>query len=404
MSKSEVRLRGRFQVIVAGSKVLMGTLIIFPWLGSSPSLGQTRGVTVLEQGEVATAEAARSYWTPERFRNARPMLPGGAVNNASAPSPTPDGNVVQEVARRVPGAPPSVPLAASMREQILPQEKPADSGVRRSGEVAPSASDGTYGFFTTSRVFPDAAAAAYPNLTVGKLFFRDPKTSTDYVCSASVVRQRIVATAGHCVANPSTSSASRYFFTNFVFVPALQGTTGPLGSWTTSAVGVSNTWYYSSGSVPNAGDWGYLRISDRSISGTTRRIGDVTGYLGYSTGALSSNHLSVIGYPCNLDSCARMEITHAQIKASGGSNTYYLGSSMRGGASGGPWILDYGVRPVGTAPTQISQLGRNYLVGVTSYGPVSTGSSYLGASDFNSSWVSGLSTMCGATSTRNCAN
>src|ERR1041385_1362984 len=58
--------------------------------------------------------------------------------------------------------------------------------------------------FTTSRVFPDVAIDSYPYLTAGKLFFYDPGQGGYYVCSAWVLRPRIVMTAGHCVTHPST--------------------------------------------------------------------------------------------------------------------------------------------------------------------------------------------------------
>ena len=108
--------------------------------------------------------------------------------------------------------------------------------------------------FTTGRVFPDAATTTYPNSTVGKLFFHDPRTGEDFVCSASVLRPRLIATAGHCVTHPSTVPAQRYFFTNFLFVPAFRNGAAPFLSWTSSQQWVANAWFFSNGSVPNEQD------------------------------------------------------------------------------------------------------------------------------------------------------
>ncbi len=110
----------------------------------------------------------------------------------------------------------------------------------------------------------------------------------------------------------------------------------------------------------------------------------------------------MLGYPCNLDSCVRMEATNAQTYESGGNNTYIYGSAMKGGASGGPWIQDYGVTPVGT-PAPSSALGLNRLVAVTSYQPLPTNSplEYLGASNLDNSFLTLLTDACNA-GTGNC--
>jgi hypothetical protein len=88
------------------------------------------------------------------------------------------------------------------------------------------------------------------------------------------------------------------------------------------------------------------------------------------------NHLTLVGYPCNLDNCQKMENTMAQSFDNGGNNTIRYGSAMRGGSSGGPWIQDFGVAANG-AP---SGEGANYLKSVTSYGPIATEPKYQGAS------------------------
>jgi hypothetical protein len=143
-----------------------------------------------------------------------------------------------------------------------------------------------------------------------------------------------------------------------------------------------------------------LDIVDQKIGGKgPYKIGQVTGYLGYlycagtncSNPSISNDNLTILGYPCNLDSCERMEENFAQEFESGGSNTWIYGSVFRGGASGGPWIQDFGVNPAG-APKGL--LAHNYVTAVTSYGPVSTTPMYLGASAFDSRFNSLLSGAC----------
>ena len=122
-----------------------------------------------------------------------------------------------------------------------------------------------------------------------------------------------------------------------------------------------------------------------------RKISYYTGYLGFATGGLAPNHLTALGYPCNLDSCTRMQRSDAQSFAAS-NNTAVVGSAMRGGASGGPWIQDFGVRP--SSNPAIAGLGANYQRGNSSYGPTAYEPKYLGASIWDSRWVSIKNTAC----------
>jgi hypothetical protein len=264
--------------------------------------------------------------------------------------------------------------------------------------VQPESSSSFGAFFTTSRVFPAATLTTYPYSAAGKLFFTDPRSGRNSVCSAAVLRPRVVATAGHCVTKPSTDPGQRYFYTNFLFVPAFDNGAAPFGTWTSGQQWVLNAWHHSNGSVPNAGDVAFLIANDRSVGGQNRRIGDVTGWVGYATNSLSKNHVTMLGYPCNLDSCARMQVTNAGSFAGGGNNTYVYGSAGRGGASGGPWIQDFGVNP---ASSPSVTLGQNLLVGITSYGPVATEPKYLGSSNLDANFLSVLNSACQATA-NNC--
>jgi V8-like Glu-specific endopeptidase len=211
------------------------------------------------------------------------------------------------------------------------------------------------------------------------LFFHDPRTGGNFYCSASVLRPRIIVTAGHCVTHPSTSPFFRYFYSNFLFVPAYNNGSAPYGTWTPSQEWITNTWYFSDGSVPNPQDVGILIARDQST-----KLGYITGWLGYFTNQLGNNNITMLGYPCNLDSCLKMQETFAQTFEYGGNNTYIYGSAMKGGASGGPWIQDFGIAPAG-APAGL--LGNNYLVAVTSYQPTNTSLMYLGASNLNGDFL-----------------
>lgn len=394
---------------------------------ASPSLGQdqsqpsdsgvqaeTEGAGAAREGEdhgefssspaAPDTEAAvngAEYWTNQRLREAEPIeLPGP---ESPGPQGLPEGAEIEapELTEQFreeegePGSPPEVDPGDELRRQ-LDYDPEHDEAAMPQDETEATSTFGAY--FTSKRVAPDAATVAYPYRTVGKLFFRDPRRNTNHVCSAAVLRPRLVATAGHCVSSPSPNAADRYFYTNFLFVPAFNNGAAPYGTWTSVQQWVSNEWFHSNGSVPNSGDIAIMIMRDQSINNTPRTIGSVTGWLGWQTNALSRNHLTLLGYPCNLDSCAKMQETNAGSFAAGGNNTYIYGSAGRGGHSGGPWVQDFGVAPAGATP---NLLGLNRLVGITSYGPVSTDPKYLGASNLGQNFINLLNAACNA-SNGNC--
>ena len=74
-------------------------------------------------------------------------------------------------------------------------------------------------------------------------------------------------------------------------------------------------------------------------------------------------------------------------------NNVEYGSDARGGSSGGPWIQNFGNAAVG----EVGGLNPGYdrVVGVTSYGYVSTGPRVQGASVFDSRFITLLNLVCG---------
>ena len=361
-------------------------------------------VTASAQSQVAFAVNAGSqaqieaFWTPERLMSARPLELHPVVGPSGFPSVS-EAEPKSAPSVSSPGAPPSVDVGPNQGRLLIPH----GYGVAPELSEIPEGTSSYGAYFTTGRVFPDAATTSFPYRAAGKLFFHDPRTGGNFVCSASVLRVRVIVTAGHCVAHPSTSAASRYFFNNFMFVPAYNNGAAPYRSWTWSRVFTTNTWYLSSGAVPNAQDVGMINPPDQKFGTVTSKIGQVTGYLGYLTNSLAKNNVTMLGYPTNLDSGSKMEITNAQTYIFGGNNTYIYGSAMRGGSSGGPWIQDFGVRPTGTPPnTPPVLLGNNNVVAVTSYGPIATTPAYQGASNLNTDFVNLLNAACAPPGSGNC--
>jgi hypothetical protein len=115
--------------------------------------------------------------------------------------------------------------------------------------------------------------------------------------------------------------------------------------------------------------------------------------LGWKTLSLSRNHVHMLGYPCNLDSCEQMhEVTAGDFQDVAPNNVEY-GSDMRGGSSGGPWIQNFGTASSGQ--TGGLNTTRNAVVGITSYGFISTDPKVAGSSIPDDRWVNLWNSVCG---------
>ena len=340
------------------------------------------------------AKAAMSYWTPERFKAARPLpLPQASVNGVQ-PLEAPRAGVQPESSD---ARAPAVSARLTEKRLFTP-----DGKQYLSADVVSPSAVGTFGaHYTSSRVFPlfpgsaapFSADRAYPYITVGKLFFsigRDP-----YVCSASVIQHRIVATAGHCV----HSGTSAGFHSNWVFVPAFRDGSAPLLVWNWRAAVVTGTWAFGGGTVPNAADYAMIEFGDQAVSNRTLSIGDVTGWLGWQTLSLSANHTSKLGYPCNLDRCRKMQIVTSAAFRNVAPNNVEYGSDAEGGSSGGPWVQNFQQLQVGGGSG--ANNGSNRVVGITSYGYTPRAPKVQGSSILDSRWTGLLNTLC-ARVPRNC--
>ena len=357
-------------------------------------LGTTAGAQTTSPTTRATASdrAIQDFWTPERILASKPIALKPAPGFLPKPlTVDPQSDPAPFVSS--PGAAPTKGDDTSLARRVHPPLKAAANAIS-AADVEPANTSTTGAYFTTNRVSPDAAVNSWPYRIAGKLLAYNPVSKATINCSASVLRARLVVTAGHCVyhAGPTSddSSSNRYFYTNFNFIPAYTNGAAPLGSWSYTWGIVSSTWVNGGGTVPNAQDVALLEMNDKNGS----KISAYTGYFGYGVGGLSPNHLTIIGYPCNIDSCTRMQNTTAGSYASGGNNTVIYGSAQGGGTSGGPWVQDFGVAGTG-APTGT---GRNALRSVSSYGPNTSGPLYLGGSILlpsgTGSFGSILSTAC----------
>lgn len=330
-----------------------------------------------------TESNVRALWSAADFANAQPMDLRAAINPAAANETVATGVSVSGSA----GAP-SLNLSPNYENMLYDPDAAAPS-------LAPlleaPAAFGTSGLrFSSARNTPSTTATDSSNLPrrTGKLFFKNAAGSS-FVCSASVIRHRLIATAGHCVHSGSGGSAG--FHKDWVFVPAFRSGAAPYGTWTWTYAIVTGTWAGGGGGVPNAADYALIELADKP--GPLRIGANVTGFLGYATLSLLGNHAHMLGYPCNLDSCQIQHQVSAGSGPANGSNTVIYGSDARGGSSGGPWIQNYGDAYTCSSGCVASLAGRNQLIAVTSYGPVATTPLYQGASILDSRFAGAANSL-----------
>ncbi|MGH1477694.1 MAG: trypsin-like serine peptidase [Geminicoccales bacterium] len=261
---------------------------------------------------------------------------------------------------------------------------------------------GTFGIpYTTTRVqvgnqsAPEATvdnylSTTYPYRAVGKLFFQVGAGSSH--CSASVILRGVIVTAAHCIQDFGSGDT---IFTNFVFLPGHYGAAdateeqiAPYGTFVPFAVSRPQSW--SDGTDPGCGA---ARENDLAVMAVPRNaegqlIGDIVGMLNYGwnnlgfvssprTGDLNTAAISTLGYPGLMDGGAIMQRTDGPTFTTtfcGDATTaeipqLWQGSNLTGGASGGPWTVNFsGRNAVLSGGAVEGEQAIMAVVGVTSWG------------------------------------
>ena len=325
------------------------------------------------------------YWTAERLKNAK-AVPMPSVDLESKDVPI--TQLTQDIDDNGDGALPVDGVAITPQRLFYPNN---ESNRNDSSMDTPLPGDrGSLNYdFSSSQLVPPTADTSYPHRAVGKLFFTKPGVG-DFVCSASVLRPRLVVTAGHCVHKGANGADG--FYTNFLFIPAYNNGTAPYLQWSPTYVATTNTWASGGNTVPNAADYAMFQMQDANIDGVVRTIGSITGYLGYQTAALTPNHAHIFGYPVAFDGGNLMHQVTSQSARTVSPNCAEYGSDMTGGSSGGPVIQNFGSQSTGQAGGNNS--GRNRLIGVVSYIYTSGTPMVEGMSIFDSRFINLLNTLC----------
>lgn len=256
--------------------------------------------------------------------------------------------------------------------------------------------------FTRSRITPQTGNTAVPYRTTGKLFFQNASNG-NFVCSASVIADRVIITAAHCIHSGTA------FHKNWVFVPGFDGTRPtlaqqrPFGSWAGSFAVIRTSWITTGGALPSPVDFGAIVLPDQNIGGSVKKLSQVVGEYKVTLNHLFDTHVTMLGYPCNFDNCNIMQRVdssdHRVPPGYTGGDVYEYGSDMTGGSSGGPWLENFGV---GAQPVQGPWKVRNGVVAVTSYIYTDGGSALVeGASELDEEWTSVYDAACGQ-ATGNC--
>lgn len=190
-----------------------------------------------------------------------------------------------------------------------------------------------------------ADTSQMPFAAGGKLFFS--RNNKNYVASAEILcRRNIVLTAAHCVQDRDSGALCE----NFLFERCYScGKSAE--SLTFRTVALKTYWH-----EQKQWKWDYaLAIIDG--------MSTLASPLTYSTENIDSKELTAFGYPTNYYDGKQMVRIDGIAHATGSGTLEIDGDKMRGGASGGAWLLKNGTT----------------VVGINSYGPVSETLAYMGS-------------------------
>ena len=289
------------------------------------------------------------------------------------------------------------PLEPPDTSTVMPDTEagPYPAGaMTKSGSVSDvgSRAFGSFGIpYTSTRVQDGNQSAAgttsdnhlsttYPYRTVGILVF-----SAGY-CSASLIGRSVIVTAAHCIQDFGTGNN---IFSGFLFVPGFYGAAGataaqiaPYGIWNWINLVRPASWADGTDIGTGAARDNDLAVIALGRNAQGQFLGDFTEYMAYGwnnysfvtspkTGNQHTAAVTTLGYPGQLDSGAIMQRTDGPTFTTslGGAGQLWQGSNFTGGASGGPWVVNFKSRtPTFSGGASEGADPVIAVVGVTSWG------------------------------------
>jgi hypothetical protein len=306
-------------LLIAG--LLSGSAAILKPVSASPAAGESDPPVDLTE-----------YWTVERMRSAIPydVIPAEAWVEAApgeyaslddgepgwAPSRAPDGSNLPVVDGEAGTYPAPAPTLDNITDYVAAGDR---------------------------NTFPYSAS--------GKVFF--VMGGRNFVCSASVIGENTIWTAGHCVTNGRGT-----FHNNWVYVPAFSNyaTIFPTPWLPTYIV----TPMEFSRNMDLGRDYAIVGVrAVHSVSSQTIR--QLTGALGFAWNMPREQKWMMLGYPLVLFNGLELvysDSTYYEDNPAYSPASICAGSRIKSGGSGGPWILNEMTGAAGQA---------NYVNGVNSY-------------------------------------
>ncbi|MEU3948339.1 peptidase [Streptomyces sp. NPDC029526] len=277
----------------AGILVALGALLAAGLSGAgaagaaAPHPAEAPPSAVTHSVPLAQQQASRSYWTPERMRDAAPL----------------DLHLTPDAAKSL---------------------KPAPRG-------------------GTTTVVPGAAPAAFPQAgapwtgggavvrTSGRVFFTFQGRTAS--CSGNAVTSQnasTVITAGHCVKYQGS------WHTNWVFVPGYDNGEAPYGRWTATKTLTTPQWEASEDINHDVGAAVVAPLDGRTLT-------SVVGAQGLQFNGGYNKPMYAFGFPA-ASPYDGSELIHCSGNSSRDflfSQDHSLGCNMTGGSSGGPWFTGF---------------------------------------------------------------
>lgn len=242
------------------------------------------------------------------------------------------------------------------RQSFLPGFRPRSSGGTEPENYGRGKRDTIYQF--TDLKVPDAIVPDYPYRAAGYFTFKASDGGW-YWCTASLIANSILVTAGHCVHDGGNKEKG--WIRQGFFYPARTKDRYPYGRAKVREVFTTDGWY-GSGQLDRGYDIGLVVLDTRGDSG--REIGRDTGTLAFCHKNCLSKYgfLSALGYPSNYYKGNQMSQGHHLAKSD--KYDFAYGTGMQGGSSGGPQVSNLGILDSnrGEAPD------RNVVFAVTSWG------------------------------------